>query len=84
MAHLSRLSEDLIIYSTAEFSFIRITNAYSTGSSLMPQKKNPDSLELIRGKAGRVLGQVSSSSPDSCRCFAGLLYKLAIMSQRFQ
>jgi argininosuccinate lyase len=58
MVHLSRLSEDLIIYSTAEFGFIRVADAYSTGSSLMPQKKNPDSLELIRGKAGRVLGQV--------------------------
>lgn len=58
MVHLSRLSEDLILYSTAEFSFVRVADAYSTGSSLMPQKKNPDSLELIRGKAGRVLGQV--------------------------
>jgi argininosuccinate lyase len=58
MAHLSRLSEDLIIYSTAEFGFVRVADAYSTGSSLMPQKKNPDSLELIRGKAGRVMGQV--------------------------
>ena len=58
MAHLSRLSEDLILYSTAEFGFVRVADAYSTGSSLMPQKKNPDSLELIRGKAGRVIGQV--------------------------
>ncbi|EWG42206.1 argininosuccinate lyase [Fusarium verticillioides 7600] len=59
MVHLSRLSEDLIIYSTAEFSFVRVADAYSTGSSLMPQKKNPDSLETIRGKAGRVMGQAS-------------------------
>jgi len=59
MVHLSRLSEDLIIYSTAEFGFVRVADAYSTGSSLMPQKKNPDSLELIRGKAGRVMGQAS-------------------------
>ncbi|KAJ4007216.1 argininosuccinate lyase [Fusarium irregulare] len=59
MVHLSRLSEDLIIYSTAEFGFIRVADSYSTGSSLMPQKKNPDSLELIRGKAGRVMGQAS-------------------------
>lgn len=59
MAHLSRLAEDLILYSTAEFGFVRVADAYSTGSSLMPQKKNPDSLELIRGKAGRVLGQAS-------------------------
>ncbi|KAI1484593.1 L-Aspartase-like protein [Biscogniauxia mediterranea] len=59
MAHLSRLSEDLILFSTAEFGFVQIADAYSTGSSLMPQKKNPDSLELIRGKAGRVMGQAS-------------------------
>ncbi|KAK3985417.1 L-Aspartase-like protein [Cladorrhinum sp. PSN332] len=57
MAHLSRLSEDLILFSTAEFGFVQVADAYSTGSSLMPQKKNPDSLELIRGKAGRVMGQ---------------------------
>ncbi|KEY66826.1 hypothetical protein S7711_05182 [Stachybotrys chartarum IBT 7711] len=57
MAHLSRLSEDLILFATAEFGFIQVADAYSTGSSLMPQKKNPDSLELIRGKAGRVQGQ---------------------------
>ncbi|KAI1032285.1 hypothetical protein LB503_010850 [Fusarium chuoi] len=59
MVHLSRLSEDLIIYSTAEFGFVRVADEYSTGSSLMPQKKNPDSLEAIRGKAGRVMGQAS-------------------------
>jgi argininosuccinate lyase len=56
MIHLSRLAEDFIIYSTTEFGFIELSDAVSTGSSLMPQKKNPDSLELIRGKAGRVLG----------------------------
>ena len=56
MVHLSRLSEDLIIYSTSEFGFIELSDAVSTGSSLMPQKKNPDSLELIRGKAARVFG----------------------------
>ena len=56
MVHLSRLAEDLIIYSTAEFGFIELSDSVSTGSSLMPQKKNPDSLELIRGKAGRVFG----------------------------
>ncbi len=56
MMHLSRLAEDLIIYSTTEFGFIELSDAISTGSSLMPQKKNPDALELIRGKAGRVFG----------------------------
>ncbi|HMG36167.1 MAG TPA: argininosuccinate lyase [Blastocatellia bacterium] len=57
MMHLSRLAEDFIIYSTAEFNFIELSDAVSTGSSLMPQKKNPDALELIRGKAGRVFGR---------------------------
>jgi argininosuccinate lyase len=56
MTHLSRIAEDLIIYSTSEFGFVELSDAVSTGSSLMPQKKNPDSLELIRGKAGRVFG----------------------------
>ena len=56
MTNISRWSEDLIIYSTAEFGFVRLADAYSTGSSLMPQKKNPDSLELLRGKSGRVIG----------------------------
>ena len=56
MMHLSRLAEDLIIYSTQEFGFIKLGDAISTGSSLMPQKKNPDSLELIRGKSARVFG----------------------------
>ncbi|KAK9452967.1 L-Aspartase-like protein [Dipodascopsis uninucleata] len=59
MNHLSRFSEDLIIYSTAEFGFIKLADAYSTGSSLMPQKKNADSLELLRGKSGRVFGSLA-------------------------
>ena len=54
--HLSRLAEMLIIFSTAEFGFIELSDAYSTGSSLMPQKKNPDPLELTRGKAGTLIG----------------------------
>ncbi|XP_068271555.1 argininosuccinate lyase [Nyctibius grandis] len=60
MIHLSKMAEDLIIYSTSEFGFLTLSDAYSTGSSLMPQKKNPDSLELIRSKAGRVFGRLSS------------------------
>jgi argininosuccinate lyase len=56
--HLSRLAEDLIIFSSREFGFVEIADAYATGSSLMPNKKNPDSLELIRGKAGRVVGDL--------------------------
>ncbi|XP_059617187.1 argininosuccinate lyase [Phlebotomus argentipes] len=54
--HLSRLAEDLIIYSTREFGFITISEEFSTGSSLMPQKRNPDSLELIRGISGQIFG----------------------------
>jgi argininosuccinate lyase len=56
MVHLSRMAEDLILYTSAEFGFVELSDAVSTGSSLMPQKKNPDALELIRGKAGRVFG----------------------------
>lgn len=59
MMHLSRLSEDLIVYATHEFGFIKLDDEISSGSSLMPQKKNPDSLELIRGKFGRVAGALS-------------------------
>lgn len=59
MIHMSRLAEDLIIYSTAEFGFVQLADAYSTGSSIMPQKKNPDSLELLRGKSGRIFGQMA-------------------------
>jgi argininosuccinate lyase len=58
--HLSRLSEDLIIWSTAEFSFVEFSDAFSTGSSLMPQKKNPDMAELARGKTGRLYGNLLS------------------------
>lgn len=58
--HLSRLAEDLIIWSTKEFDFIEIDDAFCTGSSLMPQKKNPDVLELIRGYSGRVNGNLVS------------------------
>lgn len=57
--HLSRWAEDIIIYNSREYNFITLADAYSTGSSLMPQKKNPDSLELIRGKTGRVFGKAS-------------------------
>jgi argininosuccinate lyase len=56
--HLSRLAEDLVLWSSSEFNFIRIADAYTTGSSLMPQKKNPDVAELIRGKSGRLIGNL--------------------------
>jgi argininosuccinate lyase len=60
MLHLSRLAEEVILYSTAEFGFFELSDAVATGSSLMPQKKNPDSMELVRGKAGRVFGHTIS------------------------
>ncbi|MBM4284037.1 MAG: argininosuccinate lyase [Deltaproteobacteria bacterium] len=58
MVHLSRLSEELIIWNCPEFGFVEIADAYATGSSIMPQKKNPDVAELIRGKVGRVAGSL--------------------------
>jgi len=58
--HLSRLSEDLIIWSTSEFGFVEFSDAFSSGSSLMPQKKNPDMAELTRGKTGRLYGNLVS------------------------
>jgi argininosuccinate lyase len=60
MVHLSRLAEEIILYSSSEFGFFILSDAVATGSSLMPQKKNPDSMELVRGKAGRVFGDVVS------------------------
>ncbi len=57
--HLSKLSEALILFSTAEFGYFRLSDAYTTGSSLMPQKKNPDTLELTRGKAGTLIGRLA-------------------------
>jgi argininosuccinate lyase len=56
--HLSRFSEELIIWSTSEFRFIELSDAFCTGSSIMPQKKNPDVPELVRGKTGRVYGNL--------------------------
>ncbi len=58
--HISRLAEDWIIWSSSEWGFVRLADAFSTGSSLMPQKKNPDSLELARGKSGRLIGNLVS------------------------
>ena len=58
-SHLSRWSEDLILYSSLEFGYVKLADAYTTGSSLMPQKKNSDSLELLRGKAGRLFGAMA-------------------------
>jgi argininosuccinate lyase len=59
LAHLSRLAEDLVIYSSPGFGYVELADEYSTGSSIMPQKKNPDSMELVRGKTARVLGRLT-------------------------
>jgi len=58
--HLSRLGEEIVLWSTAEFGFVRLSDAIATGSSLLPQKKNPDGAELARGKAGRVIGHLAA------------------------
>ena len=58
--HLSRLSEDIILWNSSEFGFIQLPDSFTTGSSLMPQKKNPDSFELIRGKTGRIVGNLQN------------------------
>jgi argininosuccinate lyase len=60
MMHLSRLSEELVLWSSADFNFIELSDSFCTGSSIMPQKKNPDVPELVRGKSGRVYGNLFS------------------------
>ena len=60
MMHLSRLSEELVLWSSWEFQFVQLSDSYTTGSSIMPQKKNPDVTELIRGKTGRVYGDLNT------------------------
>ena len=57
--HLSRLGEEIVLWSSEEFGFLRLADAYSTGSSMLPQKKNPDIAELARGKAGRLIGHLT-------------------------
>src|SRR5262249_30887727 len=60
MAHLSRIAEEMVLWSTTEFGFVRFSDAVTTGSSIMPQKRNPDGAELVRGKAGRVFGHLAA------------------------
>ena len=60
MMHMSRISEEIIIWNTNEYQFVELDDTFSTGSSIMPQKKNPDIAELIRGKTGRVYGALTS------------------------
>ena len=57
--HLSRIGEEIVLWSSEEFGFVRLADAYSTGSSMLPQKKNPDIAELARGKAGRLIGNLT-------------------------
>src|SRR5918994_1992117 len=59
MVHVSRLADDLILFTSEEFGFFELADAAATGSSLMPQKKNPDPLELVRGKTGRIIGRLT-------------------------
>jgi argininosuccinate lyase len=56
--HLSRLAEELILWTSAQFAFVRLSDAFTTGSSIMPQKRNADAAELVRGKAGRLNGKI--------------------------
>ena len=58
MVHLSRIAEELVVWSSAEFRLVRLSEAYATGSSIMPQKRNPDAPELVRGRTGRVIGDL--------------------------
>ncbi|HEY3888442.1 MAG TPA: lyase family protein, partial [Caulobacteraceae bacterium] len=60
--NLSRLAEEMVIWSTPQFGFIRLSDAFSTGSSIMPQKRNPDAAELVRAKSGRILGSLTALS----------------------
>jgi argininosuccinate lyase len=60
MTHLSRMAEELVLWSSSEWAFVRLGEAYATGSSIMPQKRNPDAAELVRGKAGRVYGDLTA------------------------
>ena len=58
--HLSRLAEEIVIWTTPQFGFVRLSDAFTTGSSIMPQKRNPDAAELVRAKAGRILGALTA------------------------
>jgi argininosuccinate lyase len=58
--HLSRLAEEIVLWTSAQFAFVRLSDAYTTGSSIMPQKRNPDAAELVRGKAGRAIGALNA------------------------
>ncbi len=82
MVHLSRFAEDLIFFNTGEAGFVELSDRVTSGSSLMPQKKNPDALELIRGKCGRVQGGVNRHDDDAERFAAGLQQRYAGRQRR--
>ena len=67
--HMSRISEELVIWSSQEFGFVQMSDAFTTGSSMMPQKKNPDMAELVRGKCGRVVGELRCGPGGPCKPF---------------
>jgi argininosuccinate lyase len=58
--HLSRLAEEIVLWTTVQFGFVRLSDAFTSGSSIMPQKRNPDAAELVRGKAGRIIGALNA------------------------
>ena len=60
--HLSRFAEEIVLWATPQFGFVRLSDRFSTGSSIMPQKRNPDAAELVRGKTGRIFGALSRCS----------------------
>ena len=72
MVHLSRLAEEVAWWSNPRFGFVRVADAYSTGSSMMPNKKNPDPAELVRGRAARVIGELTGVPLDAQGAAAGL------------
>ena len=91
LMHISRFSEDLIIYSSQQFGMMQMSDAYSTGSSLMPQKKNPDALELLRGKSGKQIGNLTgvlcilkgtptTYNKDFQECWTGMFETVDTMS----
>ena len=61
--HLSRLAEEIVIWMTPQFGFVTLSDAFTTGSSIMPQKRNPDAAELVRAKVGRILGALRPARP---------------------
>ena len=72
MVHLSRLAEEIAWWSNPRFGFVRVADAFSTGSSMMPNKKNPDPAELVRGRAARVIGELTGLPRDAQGPAAGL------------